>query len=250
MGFPEDVRQGLKSMYGRGHRYPNRKRMADDLGFDPTQLNRFLKSERGLNIESLGQLLDGVGARIVFPDQETESAREVCFVAPEKLGVERGESGLAGPAPEDYLAVPLAASPVAAGPGLISEDKIEGWVLVWRHHESVRFRSNMVAVQIGMNEHSMVPALHPGDIVLVDRSDRDPSPAGKIMLVTEPGDGAAMVKRVAANKLDNDLELVFYSDNSKEFPPMTYRLDRDYDGDIGRAIAGKVVWAWSDMTKK
>jgi hypothetical protein len=59
-----------------------------------------------------------------------------------------------------------------------------------------------------------------------------------------------MIKRVAVKRLDDDLELVFYSDNSRDFPPMTYRLVRDYDGDLNRAIAGRVIWAWSDMTRK
>jgi hypothetical protein len=172
----------------------------------------------------------------------------VCFRPPDKA---QAVTGAPDPQPDDYLAVPLASSPVAAGPGLIPEDRIEGWVLVWRHQESIRFRSNLVAVEIGKNELSMVPTLHPGDIVLVDRNDRDPSPAGKIMLVSEPGpEGGTMVKRVNTKRLDGDLELIFYSDNSREFPPVTYRLGRDYDDDINRAIAGNVVWAWSDMTRK
>jgi hypothetical protein len=46
------------------------------------------------------------------------------------------------------------------------------------------------------------------------------------------------------------VELVFYSDNSREFPPRTFRLGRDYEGDLTRAIAGRVIWAWSDMSHK
>lgn len=247
MGFTENVRQALIKRIGKGKRYPNNKRMADDLGIDPSQLNRFLKKERGLNADSLGHILDKVGATISFGDEPADAAREVCFQLPSKAQAGEGVPDLQ---PDDYLAVPLAASPVAAGPGLIPEDRIEGWVLVWRHQESIRFRSNLVAVEVGKNEMSMVPTLHPGDIVLVDRNDRDPSPAGKIMLVCEPGDGGVMVKRVNTKRLDDDLELIFYSDNSREFPPTTYRLERDYDGDITRAIAGNVVWAWSDMSRK
>jgi len=222
--------------------------MADELGIDPSQLNRFLKQERGLNADSLGHILDKVGVSISFGDEPTDAAREICFHMP---GKSQSGDNSPDPLPDDYLAVPLAASPVAAGPGLIPEDKVEGWVLVWRHQESIRFRTNLVAVEIGANELSMIPTLHPGDIVLVDRNDRDPSPAGKIMLVCEPGeDGGAMVKRVNTKRLDEDLELIFYSDNSRDFPPTTYRLERDYEGDITRAIGGNVVWAWSDMTRK
>jgi transcriptional regulator with XRE-family HTH domain len=248
MGFTDDVRQALLSRIGRGKRYPNNKRMADELGIDPSQLNRFLKKERGLNADSLGHILDRIGVTMAFGDEPADAAKEVCFRMPGKA---QAVDGAPDPRPEDYLAVPLASSPVAAGPGLIPEDKIEGWVLVWRHQEAIRLKSNLVAVEIGKNELSMVPTLHPGDIVLVDRSDRDPNPAGKIMLVSEPGqDGGTMVKRVNTKRLDGDIELIFYSDNSRDFPPVTYRLDRDFDGDITRAIGGSVVWAWSDMTRK
>lgn len=248
MGFSEDLRKALAERIGEGGPFANKKQMADALSLDPSQLGRFLKGERGLTVESLGRVLDGLGVRLVFPEQGAETAREVCFVSADKASA---AANLAGPRPEDYLAVPLAATPVAAGPGLIPEDRVEGWVLVWRAHESVRHRSNLVAVQVGPREMSMVPALHPGDIVLVDRSDRSPEPAGRIMLVTEPGEsGGAMIKRVAVKRLDDDLELVFYSDNSRDFPPMTYRLGRDYGGDADRAIAGRVIWAWSDMTRK
>ncbi|SKA85579.1 Peptidase S24-like [Paucidesulfovibrio gracilis DSM 16080] len=249
MAFTDELRNRLKELVGKGKPFPNKKRMADALEVDPSQLNRFLSGERGLTVDSLGRILDRLGARLAFPDDPDDATREVCFVVPE-----RSQVGREAPPPdsEDYIAVPLAASPVAAGPGLIPEDKIDGWVLVWRHHEAVRFRSNMVAVQIGKNELSMIPTLHPGDIVLVDRNERDPVPAGKIMLVTEPGgdDAGAMVKRVSTHKTSEDIELIFYSDNSRDFPPMVYRLARDYDDDITRAIVGKVVWAWSDMTRK
>lgn len=246
MGFSDDVRQKLNDLIGKGELFANKKRMADALEVDPSQLNRFLSGERGLTLDSLGRILDKLGGRAIFPDENAEAARDVCFVAPGMTSADGGE-----PDPEDYLAVPLAASPVAAGPGLIPEDAIKGWVLVWKHHESIRFRTDLIAVEIGSGEYSMIPALHPGDLVLVDRQDKSPDPAGRIMLVSEPGeDGGVMVKRVGTNQLDDDIELVFYSDNSREFPPFTYRLNRDYDGDITRAIVGKVVWAWSDMTRK
>ena len=248
MGFTEDIRQALLGRIGPGKRYSNNKRMADELDIDPSQLNRFLKKERGLNADSLGHILDRMGATITFGDEPADAAREVCFRLPGKVQPEKDASA---PQSEDYLAVPLAASPVAAGPGLIPEDQIEGWVLVWRHQESIRFRPNLVAVTVGKNEVSMIPALHPGDIVLVDRNDRDPSPAGKIMLVREPGmGGETTIKRVNTRRLADDVEIVFYSDNSREFPPATHLLGKDYDSDITRAIGGNVVWAWSDMTRK
>lgn len=249
MDFTSNLREMLWAQIGENKPYANRKRMADALGIDPSQLNRFMDGERGLAVDSLGRILDGLSARIVLPDAlEAEGAREVCFVSPRMTGAGRDVSP---PAAEDYFAVPLASEPVAAGPGRVPEDQIRGWVLVWRHHESIRFRNDLVAVEIGKNQLSMTPTLHPGDIVLVDRAERSPDPAGKIMLVSEPGpEGGCAVKRVSTRHVDGDLELVFYSDNSRDFPPSVYRLNRDYGGELSHAIAGRVVWAWSDMTRK
>jgi|GEM_PF-241528 len=247
--FTSNLREMLWAQVGENKAYANRKRMADALGIDPSQLNRFMEGERGLSVESLGRILDGLSARIVLPETlEAEGAREVCFVTPRTTGASRDATP---PAAEDYFAVPLASEPVAAGPGRVPEDQIRGWVLVWRHHESIRFRTDLVAVEIGKNELSMTPTLHPGDIVLVDRAERSPDPAGKIMLVCEPGpEGGCAVKRVSTRHVDGDMELVFYSDNSRDFPPSVYRLNRDYGGELSHAIAGRVVWAWSDMTRK
>jgi len=245
--FTNNLRQMLWTKIGGDKDYANRKRMADALGIDPSQLNRFMDGERGLSVESLGRILDGLGARVVLPGgAEPETAREVCFVAPRATGAAHDATA---PAAEDYFAVPLATEPVAAGPGRIPQDDIRGWVLVWRHHESVRFRTDLVAVTIGKGELSMEPTLHPGDIVLVDRAEKSPDPEGKIMLVCEP-DGGCAIKRVSTRAVDGDLELVFYSDNSRAFPPRVYRLNRDYGGELSRAIGGRVVWAWSDMTRK
>jgi len=247
--FTSNLREMLWAQVGESRAYANRKRMADALGIDPSQLNRFMDGERGLSVDSLGRILDGLSARIVLPDAlEAEGAREVCFVSPRPTGASRDATP---PAAEDYFAVPRASEPVAAGPGRVPEDQIRGWVLVWRHHESIRFRTDLVAVEIGKGELSMTPTLHPGDIVLVDRAERSPDPAGKIMLVCEPGpEGGCAVKRVSTRHVDGDMELVFYSDNSREFPPSVYRLNRDYGGELSHAIAGRVVWAWSDMTRK
>lgn len=247
MGFTDDVRQALLDRIGPGKSYPNNKRMADDLGVDPSQLNRFLKKERGLNADSLGYILDRLGVSIMFGDEPADAAREVCFRPPGRPG----GTELPELQPDDYLAAPLVTSDVAALPGAIPEECVQGWILVWRRQESILERTNLVALEVDRGELSMTPTLHPGDVVLVDRDDRDPAPAGKLMLVREPGKGGqGAIRRVNTRQLDDDLELIFYCDDSREHPPVTYRLKRDFDGDISRAISGNVVWAWSDMTRK
>ncbi len=86
----------------------------------------------------------------------------------------------------------------------------------------------------------MLPILHPGDVVLVDRQDRDVMTPGRIMLVMDP-DGAGMIKRVAVEevKSERDWRIVFYSDNVANHPPIVYSLREDFLGDWDRAVVGR-----------
>ncbi|BDQ36331.1 hypothetical protein SYK_06910 [Pseudodesulfovibrio nedwellii] len=246
MGFHDDLTNGLKGLVGKDRRFKNNARLAEACDVAPIQISRIVKKEREQYIKALAKIIDGVGARLIFDDaNEHDTAREVCFVdaqavnAPDAIKI----------AEEDYIAVPLAEEPVAAGPGLIPQDSIRGWVLVWRHHKSLRFTTNLVAVQIGKNERSMLPTFCPEDILLIDRSNKNPEQPGKTWLVCDP-DGGCAIKRVSTKPVDGDIELIFYSDNTQDFPPTSYRLKRDFDGNITRAIAGRVVWAWSDVRDK
>ena len=124
-----------------------------------------------------------------------------------------------------------------------------------RDQQSVRTRSNLLAVEIGKNQISMTPTLHPGDIVLVDRDDWGQhsgykSP-GNIFLVREVGqEGGAKVKRVALAGRNDSAIITFYSDNYEEFEPEPHLLAQDYGGGLREVIVGRVIWAWSDVSRK
>lgn len=244
MGFSEDVRKALSTRIGQGGAYANKRQMAEALALDPSQLGRFLKGERGLTVESLGRVLDGLGARLEFPGGG-DSARPVCFVSADKTP---SAEGAAGPRPEDFLAVPLVSLDAAAAPGLIPERQVQGWLLVWRDQEGLRRRTDLAAARVPEGDLAMVPALHPGDLVLVDRTDRRPHDGG-LMLVDGPA-GPARIRRAALRPGQGDDELVLYSDNPREYPPQSLLVGRDLSGDPANALAGRVLFAWSDMTRK
>lgn len=212
----------------------------------PTTLKRLLEGERSKWAQMLGRIADAANVHVASTGFAPDQSRDVCFVAPKRLSVEDMEQ----PIPEDYIAVPLADGPVAAGRGFVPEDVIKSWVLVWKNHDSVRFRTNLIAVEIGKGQNSMVPTLHPQDILLVDRDDfKDRfNPPGNIFLVREPDDSVT-VKRVSIKQKNGDMLLTYYSDNV-EHAPMLYSLTEEFDGDISRAVIGRVVWAWSDMSRK
>lgn len=203
---------------------------------------------KGVRSESLFEWLENLGFQLVTPDETNkDQSRDVCFVNSRIVNAEDGGPPIA---PEDYLAVPLIAE-AGAGPGIVPANHRESWFLVYRREPSLRTRTNLIAVRIDKNSTSMEPTLHPGDIVLVDRNDKAVAQPGKIWLVMEP-DGSGKVKRVKVDDLraKRQTRLTFYSDNVQENPPEVYSLEEDYDGEWDRAIVGRVVWAWSDLTRK
>lgn len=242
----DEIREKIKSLQKKA--WSTQEDLASKSGVSQAQISRFLRGKGTIQFDAACRLMEAIGMTVAsFDEACPPQTREVCFVhADSTLG-----DAITPPksVAEDYLAVPMASEPVAAGPGLFPADEIQGWVLVWRHHPSVRFKHNLVAVEVGKGERSMLPLFSPGDILLIDKDDRDPQPPGKAMLICEP-DGACAVKRVSVTKDDGDYSVTFYSDNAKEFPPRSYKLGRDYEGDISRAIAGRVVWAWSDVRDK
>lgn len=248
MSFEQEFLQHLRE-YAEGKRM---SQLAEQAGVDQSSLSRAIgEKAQKLGLDKVSKVLDALGAYVVFPGEGRDFTREVCFV--DRKIVPVGEHA-PPPADTDYVAVPLVGE-VGAGPGMVAEDDLKSWVLVYRNLASVARRTNLLAVEIGKNQRSMVPLLHPGDIVLVDLDDKgDPGayrPPGNIFLVREPGqEGGGKIKRVSLSGTGQNTILTFYSENVQENEPEPYFLGQDYDNDISRAIVGKVVWAWTDLSRK
>ena len=221
-----------------------RSRAAKELGIANGTLGQWLDGTRIPNLEHLSPVFEKLGVDF---SSKTDAGKDVCFVNARL--VPAGELAHNYPLAEDYLAAPMVGE-VGAGPGYIPQDEIKSWFLVYRNLPAVRYRRNLLAVEIGEYSNSMQPTLNPHDIVLVDRDDRDIQHPGHMMLVLDP-DGSGMIKRVAVEDLDDgDSRITFYSDNAMKHPPLVYSLRRDYMGEWEKVIVGRVIWAWSDVREK
>lgn len=221
------------------------RKLAEALDMNANTISRWLSGDRSPSVIEAAKIMERIGAKLVMPS--AEPARDVCFVDAKVAPVVEGAQA---PEEEDYLAVPLVEE-VGAGPGLIPQGKLLSWFLVWKHQKTIRHKRDLIAVQLGRQSTSMLPTLKPEDIVLVDRQDKDVEHPGRIMLVMDP-DGAGVIKRVSIqhDPKKRDSQLTLYSDNAANHPPKVYSLREDYGGDIEKAIVGRVVWAWSDVTER
>ena len=213
------------------------------LGLSVPTFHSWLNGERKPSMGKITPILEALGVSLQLPADEP--AKDVCFVNAKVMPA--GEH-VAPPQSEQYIAAPLVGE-VGAGPGYFAQEEVESWFLVYKNVPAIMHRRNLIAVEIGPASTSMQPLLNPGDIVLVDRDDQDVEHPGHIMLVRDP-DGAGMIKRVALNKDGSDWSLQYHSDNAAKNPPMTFKLGEDYDGDITKAVVGRVIWAWSDVRNK
>ena len=229
---------------GEQRRFRTKAELAEFVGIAPSQVKKYSTAEDMKNIEKFFSYLDKLGVELTF-SPAAEPDKDVCFV--NARVVPAGE-GVEPPQAEDYIAAPLVGE-VGAGPGYIPQDEVKSWFLAYRHLPAVRHRRNLLAVELGKSSDSMMPTLNPGDIVLVDRDDRNVEHPGRMMLVLDP-DGAGMIKRVSVREEGNDFRITFYSDNAIKHPPMVYSLREDYLNDWDRAIAGRAIWAWSDIREK
>ena len=225
-------------------KYGSANKLAKILNVAPNKITRWKNRERVPNLSSIQALVDITGAKLSLNDEE--ASKDVCFVDAEL--VPASENAIP-PKSEDYIAAPLVGE-VGAGPGYLPEDEVKSWFLVYKRLPAIRYRKNLIAVELGPTSTSMQPTFNPKDIVLVDRDDRDVDKPGRIMLVRDPVDGSGMIKRVHAQDLEDDCRITFYSDNAAKWPPMMYSLKNDFDGDWDKAIVGRVIWAWQDVRDK
>ncbi len=70
---------------------------------------------------------------------------------------------------EDYVSIPLTDSAIAVGQSIIPGENIEDYVLL--HIRAAKKRDNLVATRV--DGDSMEPMLHSGDIVVIDRNDKN-----------------------------------------------------------------------------
>ena len=244
----EQIFDYFQSLVGNGKRFRFRSELARYLGLstsNATTLFKFLDGGK-TSYPIVLDWFDRLGGKIVLPD-ERNSAQDVQFIEPQIVPADSGTIPNTG---DKYLAVPMVGE-VGAGPGYLPEDEIRGYWIIDKFLPAVRYRRNLIAVQLGKHSDSMVPTLHPSDLVLVDRDDRNITAAGHIMLVLDPSDGSGKIKRVrVTDQNSGDFQIMYWSDNSLMYAPEIYSLKKDFDNNWDKCIVGRVIWAWTDVSNR
>jgi len=140
---------------------------------------------------------------------------------------------------EDYLAVPMVEGYIAAGyEGIIPEEYIINFVWVYRPEIGKRQYHNLRAVRLGKQAESMRHTLKPGDIIIIDPTEKPPAKLlvqKGIYAIRVDEEGGCAVKRVR----EKDDFWILLSDNP-EYDPILIKKDAKYN-----PIIGRVIWSWT-----
>ena len=213
-------------------------KLARATGISNANISRWVNGVQIPKVSQIEPLLEMLGASLTIPDEQPLPSKEVHFVSPQILPA--GE-GMAAPAAEDFLAIPIVPE-IMAKKGIVSPIDLQGWFMVPRNTPSIRYKKDLLAVVKDPDVNKQEPFIAGGDIVIVDRDDCEPG-QGDFMLVCDPK-GRGMICRVSETR-DGD-GLTFFSD-SKIQAPQVYSIKKDYAGDPRRAIIGRVLFGWCNL---
>lgn len=239
----ESAREILKE-YVKNYHNDSITAAAEFLKLPYITLKQWIDGKRIPRLDALSPVFEILG--VTFTTPQISASKEVQFLKAHIIDTSSSEQP---PHEEDFIAAPIVGE-VGAGPGIVPEEELKGWFMVHRSIIGGRGLHNLIAVEIAPRSVSMRPTLNPGDVVLVDRDDTLITRDGNIMLVLDPSDNSGMIKRVSIKEDKSDARITFYSDNASQYPPIVYSLMDDFDGDWQKAIAGKVIYAWTDMRGK
>ncbi|NIU42756.1 MAG: helix-turn-helix domain-containing protein [Nitrospinaceae bacterium] len=131
---------------------------------------------------------------------------------------------------EDFVAVPLTSSAIAAGHPIIQEENIEDYVLL--HIRAAGKRANLVASRVDGN--SMEPMLHSGDIVVIDRNDKNYVKNKFFAVYYEGGLTAKLLERknnlLILRPINPNSEVQIIDLNEEDQP-----------------VVGRIIGAWKDL---
>lgn len=138
---------------------------------------------------------------------------------------------------QEYVTIPQVEGRIAANPaGLIPGDAVESQV--WLHRAQLCGRHDLVAVRLAHDADSMEPSLHPGDLVVIDRGDREITTRG-VYAVRLPDLESCTIKRL---QLIPDQNIVLLLSDNPKYEPLPMPCHE-------HLIIGRVVWSLTNWVK-
>lgn len=223
-----NVRMGRKIRQFRKMRGWSLNDLAEKVSINPKILDLYEKGQAQISFDLLADL----AKKLEASPHEFLVEEDAFPVQVPELKVFQANSAKNAPKlrEEDYVSIPLTESSIAAGQPIIQADKIEDYVLL--HIRAAGKRNNLVASRV--DGDSMEPMLHSGDIVVIDRDDKDVIKNRIYAIFYEEGLTAKYVERKKELLIlrpinpNSDVQII----DLKELPD---------------PIVGRIIGAWKEL---
>lgn len=212
MGFYNDLVNGLNNLIGKGKKFETPTQMARECSVAPNQVIRYIKQERKKHLQALARVLDGVGAKLTFPDEN-------------------------GPMEEFHPVPKVLARPSGGGGSLETNGSVDdnyAFRLDWLNRKGNPQSMKLMSV----TGESMAPKIEDGDHVLVDESQTTLYD-GRIYVIRI--DQEIVVKRIAKEPG----KILLVSDNP-EAEPRRIEIDLS-DESLDWEPVGRVLYVSKDL---
>ncbi|MHC1788563.1 hypothetical protein [Solidesulfovibrio sp.] len=241
MAIAQEIMRGIQRVVDK---FGSQNSMAAELGIKQLALNRFFRGSN-TGYQDVCEWLDKLDARLLWPDQVPSNQRAVSFVSPEAPAEAKGCVS-----PDAYRAIPLVSLAAASIVGLIPDSKIDGWHLVSQNNPALMTRNNLVCCLVESGRQGMEPVATTGDVAVIDRDDIRVSneKRGNIFLINDKYDGICL-RRVRLEVRGRETLIIVYADNDSS-PPYSVDASAGLDKEVPKVIIGRVVYLWSDLSKK
>ena len=206
--------------------------LAKELGVSQTTIFRWLSGENYPDARVLLKLADILGVSVQYLLTGKDPPRPAYAGIPnfELVSYEEWLRKINNKEPlENFVAIPLVSGYAACGAGAVLENEIESFVVIYQEW-CRKNPKNYLAVRIIGD--SMLPTLRDGDIVAIDKTQRNPERLIK-KLVAVNSEDFCYIKRLTRTKSGL---YIATSDNRDEL--------EDFEIEPAQII-GKVVWAWT-----
>lgn len=226
-------------MASSGHPFATRAALARATGESEANISRWLSGASTPTLKKLEPLLLRLGVRLILPAEETPPPL-VIHMPPH---AESSDVVLA------FRAVLLLGE---TGLPPCQQHASPEWLVARCSDAS----ENAVALRVGVHDRAMLPSLHPGDIVFIDRTSSAQLTSQNIYLVQAPPCEESnvcglLLRRVSVKKQAKDTQIIFYADNACEgYAPEMYSLSQYPEKSLSAAIKGTVTHVLADMRQR
>ncbi|MBC8288475.1 MAG: LexA family transcriptional regulator [Nitrospinae bacterium] len=225
---PLDQRIGKKIKRFRKKNNWSLEEMGQHVSLSPQVLQNY---ENGNWAVSSG-LLNDLAEKMNIPPTEFLKEQDTLPVQVPELKIYQANSIAGAPTikGEDYISIPLTNSSIAARHPIIQENNIEDYVLL--HIRAARKKKNLVASRV--DGESMEPMLHSGDIVVIDRDDKQLIKNRIFAIFYDEG--------LTAKYVEYQQNLLILRPINPNSPLQIINLNEHPD-----PIVGRVIGAWKEL---